>query len=165
VAKKWKKNRTKPQPVAPQAPGSVGDVPVADFQQRNPRTLLTPELADKIEELAAKGLHKYRIAAALDICRSTLCMWIRQGRKNPEQFPDCAALILRMKRAEAEKIQRNIANIQTAGNEGAWQASAWILERQHPEEFASDRRIIALLEKKVTELEKMLATKEADVGN
>ena len=122
-------------------------------------------MADKVEELARKGLHRYRIATALEISRFTLCGWLRNARKYPEQYPDCVALLQRMKKAEAFKIEKNIDNIQTAADDGAWQASAWILERQHPEEFASDRRIIALLEKKVSELEKLLSKKTDDVGS
>lgn len=165
MAKDWKKNRREKRKAAEQTGGNGDDTPVTDFEQRTPRSLLTPEIADRVEELAKKGLHKYRIAAALGISRFTLCGWIRNGRENPEEYPDCAALIQRLKRAEAAKIEKNITNIQVAGDTGSWQASAWILERQHPEEFASDRRIIALLEKKVTELEKMLEKKESDVGN
>ena len=160
-----KKNRGGSKPVVQQTPSPVDDVPVTEFEQRNPRTYLTPELADKVEELTRKGLHKYRIAAALDIGRKTFSNWMKLGARHPDEYPDCAALLARIKRAEAWKVEKNIGNIQTAADTGQWQASAWILERQHPEEFASDRRIIALLEKKVTELEKLLAAKDDDVGS
>jgi len=38
-------------------------------------------------------------------------------------------------RSEAQGVLRHLLNIQTAGNNGSWQASAWILERKYPDKF------------------------------
>lgn len=38
-------------------------------------------------------------------------------------------------RSEAQGVLRHLLNIQTAGNNGSWQASAWVLERKYPDKF------------------------------
>ena len=38
-------------------------------------------------------------------------------------------------KSEASGVLRHLLNIQTAGNNGSWQASAWLLERKYPDKF------------------------------
>ncbi len=43
--------------------------------------------------------------------------------------------------SEAQGVLRHLLNIQTAGNNGNWQASAWILERKYPNKFGKREHI------------------------
>ena len=41
-----------------------------------------------------------------------------------------------VRNAESVAIISNLANIKKAGQDGSWQASAWLLERKYPDKFA-----------------------------
>lgn len=41
-----------------------------------------------------------------------------------------------VRNAESTSIISNLANIKKAGQDGSWQASAWLLERKYPDKFA-----------------------------
>jgi len=51
---------------------------------------------------------------------------------------------------------QNIVNIKTAGDVGAWQASAWLLERQFPEEYGKKETIKHELQIKVITFQKIV---------
>jgi len=69
----------------------------------------------------------YQDAAALaGINRHTLTAW----RKTYPEFADA------LERAESEFVRHHISNITAAADKGTWQASAWLLERKFPAEFA-----------------------------
>lgn len=55
-------------------------------------------------------------------------------KPNPED-KDCYDLWQTLKKARADAIVANIANIQRAARNGSWQASAWWLERNVPETY------------------------------
>ncbi len=58
---------------------------------------------------------------------------------DPDLFSE---LLEAVERGEADAHARNLLVIQTAGNAGTWQASAWFLERRYPEQYA--RRTLEL---------------------
>ena len=113
-----------------------------------------------------------RIAAnAAGLGRSTLMRWMARGKKELRgQFRDFWDAV---KKAEAEAVVTSLERIQAAGKGGAlvsrtsvtnshgittviekfaqpiWQASAWLLERRHPDEFAVNAREIKTLLKHV----------------
>lgn len=63
----------------------------------------------------------------------SLRVWIKKGEAaRSGEFFD---FLNDIKQAEGEAVEELLGTIQDAGRE-SWQASAWILERRHPEEFA-----------------------------
>ena len=43
--------------------------------------------------------------------------------------------------AESESILRKLSRIEKAGQEGAWTADAWFLERKHPDKFGTRDKV------------------------
>jgi hypothetical protein len=88
-------------------------------------TKRTPDRAALLIAAIAKGL-PYKTAcqiAGLDF--TTFNDW---RQKDPE-------FAMKIEKAEGEAIERNMALIQQAAQKD-WKASAWLLERRHPEMFA-----------------------------
>lgn len=96
-------------------------------------TKLTPDMQKRICEAIRLGMTRERAAWFCGIHRITFLRWIARGDKatSGKYFEFCEAL----KKAETEGIAVNLKNIHNAAQSGAWQASAWILERRHPEEY------------------------------
>lgn len=70
---------------------------------------------------------------------------IGAGNKPTVSERECFDLWESLKTARAEAIVRNVAVIQQAASSGTWQAAAWWLERQAPEQFSksvADRRAV-----------------------
>jgi hypothetical protein len=70
---------------------------------------------------------------------------VSAGSKPIQSERECFDLWESLKTARAEAIVRNVAVIQQAASGGTWQAAAWWLERQAPEQFSksvADRRAV-----------------------
>jgi len=84
------------------------------------------KLAEQVAALVGEGVPAKHAAAACGIGESTFYEW--RGK-----YPEFSEL-LEQKRGEA--IRDRVRLIKRAGEQGSWQAAAWYLERQAPEEFA-----------------------------
>jgi transposase-like protein len=78
-------------------------------------------------------------AACASIDPKTLYHWRKQGKKAKSGIYH--ELVQKMQTAEEQFIANNLENLARHANQ-SWQASAWLLERRHPEQFAkaSERR-------------------------
>jgi len=85
-------------------------------------------MADAICDLVGQGVPYKYAAMAVGICEKTFYNW----RDKHLQF-DTA-----LKKAEGEFIKAHLNSI-SAHRYKDWKASAWLLERRHPEEFALNR--------------------------
>ena len=133
-----------------------------------------PESVEVVLAYVRRGSPRHIAANAAGIGRSTLMRWMARGKSERRgQFRDFWDAL---KKAEAELVVDSLGRIQTVSNGGAllsrtsvtnprgvttvvekvaqpvWQASAWLLERRHPEEFAVNAREIKGLLKDVKEL-------------
>lgn len=59
--------------------------------------------------------------------------WVKKGEE--AQSGEYREFRDDLKEAEGEAAERLLATIRQSGNEGHWQASAWILERRYPQHF------------------------------
>jgi hypothetical protein len=76
----------------------------------------------------------------------TVYRWLELGQRENERLdrgenPDDSAsayleLWLQLRKARADAVMRNVAQIQKAANQGEWKAAAWWLERQLPDTFS-----------------------------
>lgn len=81
---------------------------------------------------------------------ATVFRWIERGQRENERLEygydprpeeaDFLSLWQAMRKARAEAVVRNVAQIQKAANQGEWKAAAWWLERTVPEFYAKPRR-------------------------
>mgnify|MGYP001178882551 CR=1 FL=1 len=88
------------------------------------------------EKAFSVGLSPKLACQHVGISKSTYNTWMRRGEQEREKDEDTlfADLHRRIKRAESNHALANLALIQKAAKEdGIWTASAWLLERRHPE--------------------------------
>ncbi len=90
---------------------------------------LTPGVEARIAEAVELGATWERAADAAGVGASTLREWRQRGEAGEAPF---AAFLATLKKAEGAGIERALRTIREAAEGGAWQASAWILERRYP---------------------------------
>ena len=93
---------------------------------------LTPEVEARIAEAVELGATWERAADAAGVGASTLRDWRQRGEAGEVPF---AAFLASLKRAEGAGVERALRTIREAAEGGAWQASAWILERRYPADY------------------------------
>jgi hypothetical protein len=84
------------------------------------------ETVNEICEYIAEGLPNKQAAALAGISETQFYDW--KGKK--PKFSE------RVKEARAKFVAHHVNIIKKAGEEGHWQASAWLLERSFPDEFS-----------------------------
>lgn len=98
----------------------------------------TPRLTESlIEEIAVairNGAYVETAAALCGISKDTFYRWLRAAEGEdasdlPQKLSDA------VKRAMAESELRDLAVIDKAAQQGAWQAAAWRLERKHADRW------------------------------
>ena len=112
---------------APEAAPSDSDYTV------EPNCKLTPERQQRICELVDLGYPPHKAAVASGITATTYYDWCNRGDAGEEPFLSFRNAV---KRAETVGIEAHLKNIKDAGEDGAWQASAWMLERRHKDTYA-----------------------------
>lgn len=92
-----------------------------------------PRVKPDIIKLLKTGTPIKTACGAVGIHVSTFYYWMNKGENAKsgqyKEFYD------EVEKAKAEFVARNVALIQKAAVDGTWQASAWLLERTHPDEF------------------------------
>jgi len=99
------------------------------------KTKLTPELQEQICKYISIGVPNKVAAQACGINEATFYRWIERG--NAQETGVYRKFCEALKKAAAQSISRDVAIIEKAAHEGKWQASAWKLERRHPEMFGA----------------------------
>ena len=100
-------------------------------------TKLTQDMTKRLCEAIKLGMSRERAAWFVGITRQTLQNWLKmaEGRKSGKYVDFFDSL----KKAEADAIAVNLKNLHTAAQGGAWQASAWMLERRYPREYGRNQ--------------------------
>lgn len=108
-------------------------------------TLLTPSVQETIVNAVRIGAYLDDAASLAGISRGTLFRWLADGRDASERADageelDDRSLLYRdfcdaVEKARADAMLRNIGIIQTAAQNGTWQAAAWYLERTNPKKW------------------------------
>ena len=113
-------------------------------------TKLTPELQQEFIAAIESGLTNKSACDYVGIDESTFYAWLNiarkaeleaaeNGTKIPKNIKPFSEFSKSLKKAEARFKAYHCKNIKRAGDEGAWQASAWLLERKFPEEYGKNR--------------------------
>ena len=94
---------------------------------------LNPERLEKILQALREGNYRDTAAEGAGIAYNTFREWEKKGEVEEKgKFHDFSAAI---KKAEAEGELLHIRRINRAGEEGNWQADAWMLERKDPKKW------------------------------
>lgn len=108
-------------------------------------TSLTPEVQATFCDAVKEGL-TYRDACILaGIEYQTYRNWMRRGEAGEGEF---FVFFDAVTRAKVEGKRENIKGVRDAGKFD-WRARAWILEKQHPEEYGNIQRIKVEVEREI----------------
>lgn len=101
---------------------------------------LTPELIANVERIIRSGNYAQTACQLVGIGTTTYYRWLEMAEEEgtPAIYREFRDTI---KRAEAEGEIRNVARIVQAADNGTWQASAWYLERKHPDRWGRNDKI------------------------
>lgn len=103
------------------------------------KTLLTPKLKNQIGSNIKLGMPLKFAAEAAGIHEATFYRWMQEGEKATKgQYHEFCEYI---KQCQSVAVKKHLNLITKAATEGSWQASAWILERRHPEEFGRNDKL------------------------
>lgn len=106
-----------------------------------PRAKLTKADIREAERMKAAGCRDKDIAAYIGVRADTFSKWINHPKSdNQRQLGQV------LKRAEAKRKRDLLGMIYNAAanqKDPKWQAAAWLLERQYPDEFAQQQRVKA----------------------
>ena len=101
-------------------------------------TKLDGECQERFIEAVREGLPYSTACALANIADSTWANWRHRAEAEPDS--PYFAFLQAVKAAEAEAEQANLTRIRKAADNGQWQASAWILERRHPDKWGRTER-------------------------
>lgn len=101
-------------------------------------TKLTPAIQAKVCDAIRSGNFRETAATFAGIDRSTLHRWLKRGET--KRRGACHDFAVAVGKALADSEALLVARIAKAASEGTWQASAWLLERRHPERWGRRER-------------------------
>ena len=113
------------------------------------KPVICEKLVKAICETLRLGAYQKEAAAVAGVCEGTLQNWIKEGgkerrhiaaggkpRKRGSAYLD---FLERLEKAKAEAQVSDLRIITQAAVDGAWQASAWKLERRNPSRWGRQR--------------------------
>lgn len=100
-----------------------------------PKPKLTTELAKEFTALVASGATNADACRYIGVDESTFYRWLKNPKTEAER-----QLCNDLNKAEMKRKLWHLNRIQQASTDGAWQASAWYLERRYPQEYAKPDR-------------------------
>lgn len=117
---------------------------------RVPYGRFIPTVTDALIKHLTDGVPMKYAAPASGVSDMTVSRWMKRGNKALEaeqqgQVLDdteraYAVFALNVENARSQSIANRVKDVVTAGSKGNWQASAWYLERQLPQDFGKTER-------------------------
>lgn len=96
---------------------------------------LNDEVQEQICKYISMGVPNKTAAEACGISEVTFYSWIKKGKQ--QRAGKYVKFLKALKKAEAQAIAHHVGIIEKAAKEKSWQASAWLLERRHPDQFGA----------------------------
>ena len=107
--------------------------------------MLTDDVQDRIVTAIRAGSYLDDAASYAGISRAVVFKWLAQGRDAQERRDTGSDLtdfetrlvdfLDAVEKARADAVIRNVGIIQSAAQDGQWQAAAWYLERTNPRKW------------------------------
>jgi hypothetical protein len=102
--------------------------------ERGAPSKFNEERAEKLLQAVRGGNYLETAARYAGLSYHTLRRWVLKA-DDPDAPPEYREFKEALEKARADAEVASLAKIQKAGSEGAWQASAWFLERSWPERW------------------------------
>lgn len=110
---------------------------------------LSPDAKQTLLDAVRGGIDLASAAQYAGLNATTVYRWMELGQREEERLDKggeptneglaCLELWRTMRKARAEAVVRNVAQIQKAANQGEWKAAAWWLERTMPDSYGKER--------------------------
>jgi hypothetical protein len=97
------------------------------------KSKLTPQLQKEIGNNITLGMPLKFASEAAGVPERTFYQWLEYGGK--QEYGKYHDFLLYCDNCKSKAVQLHLKLITKAASSGSWQASAWILERRHPEDF------------------------------
>ena len=122
---------------------------------------LTLAVSKSICDAVAKCVPILFAAGSIGVPERSVQRWIALGKQNKGEPYDSFWQDIQKARFKAVNVR--LQRIRHAGRK-TWPANAWLLERMHPEEFGTDKRLVSALLEQMTTLRAELESARANVG-
>ena len=111
--------------------------------ETNNKTILTDELIERLSDALLLGLYMEQAAHLCGIGESTFHEWVKKGKENAAEFPQCAKLAESVRVAISKCESRDLRQLEINSTGkfrkgetfGDWRAAAWRLERRFPKRW------------------------------
>lgn len=107
---------------------------------------MDPEKVKVFLKAVEDGMSNKMACALSGINDSSLYNWLKMAEDGNEKYAD---FLDNYKNAKAKFVRKHVKNIEKASNNGSWQASAWMLERCCPEDYAAKSQIDANVDDRI----------------
>lgn len=94
---------------------------------------MDPEKVKAFLGAVGDGMSNKMACALSGISDSSLYEWLKAAEEGNAKY---AAFLDKYKNAKAKFVRKHVKSIEAASRNGSWQASAWMLERCCPEDYA-----------------------------
>jgi hypothetical protein len=94
---------------------------------------LTPGLQQQVCDALRRGAYVETAAAMAGVSKVTLYGWLKLGAREDEG--PHVEFLNAVEKAQAEAEMRDLERVESAAENGTWQAAAWRLERRSPERW------------------------------
>lgn len=102
-------------------------------------TKFNPETCHKIIQALEAGNYRKTAAALAGVSERTFYSWIKKAESH--KTGKYVQFLQSVKKAEEKAKAYHLQQIRKASENGSWQASAWYLERKHPQEWGRRQQI------------------------
>ena len=103
-----------------------------------PYKLLDTQLTERLLNAIRLGSYIEHACYYEGINARTFRMWRKTATEGIEPYK---SFWVEVTKAESEAIVRRLGRIEKAGQDGNWQADAWVLERKYPDKFGRRDRL------------------------
>lgn len=107
---------------------------------------MDPEKVKAFLKAVEDGMSNKMACALSGISDSALYDWLKMAEDGNGKYADFLASY---KNAKAKFVRKHVKSIEAASRNGSWQASAWMLERCCPEDYAAKSQIDASVDDRI----------------
>lgn len=108
--------------------------------------VMEPEKVKVFLEAVEDGMSNKMACALSGISDSSLYEWFKAAEEGNAKYAD---FLDKYKNAKAKFVRKHVKSIEAASRNGSWQASAWMLERCCPEDYAAKSQIDASVDDRI----------------
>lgn len=107
---------------------------------------MDPEKVKAFLEAVGDGMSNRMACALAGFDDTSFYSWLKKAEDGDGKYLD---FVNKYKNAKAKFVRKHVKSIEAASRNGSWQASAWMLERCCPEDYAAKSQIDASVDDRI----------------